>query len=225
MESKILIGMPVYEDVDLLDITGPYEMFAWADFEVLLVAREAGLVRTRSGLKLQVDVDFASAPAFDVLWTPGGDPNALAALMGEPDRDYLDFLIRQSAGARYTCSVCEGALLLAAAGLLDGYQATTHWAFIPCLTERFPLVQVVPDNPRYCLDRDRLTGGGISSGLDEALALIQLLKGTGVAQSVQQSTQYYPRPPVTSQIPTATSCPVSVVVIPPPNGSCSAGPD
>ena len=217
MERKVLIGMPVYDGVDLLDVTGPYEMFRWADLEVLPVARETGLVKTLSGLRIQVDVDFAHAPAFDVLWTPGGGPDALAALMGEPDRNYLDFLIRQSRSARYTASVCEGALLLAAAGLLDGYQATTHWAFIPCLTQRFPLVQVVAGNPRYCLDRDRLTGGGISSGLDEALAVIELLKGTGVAQSVQQTTQYYPQPPVSSQILTATTCPVPAVVIPPPN--------
>ena len=107
-------------------------------------------------------------------------------------------------------------MLLAAAGLLDGYEATTHWAFIPCLTERFPKVKVVGGHPRYCLDRNRLTGGGISSGLDEALALIQLLMGTGRAQYVQQSTQYYPRPPVTSEIPRATSCPLPPVTIPPP---------
>ena len=104
--------------------------------------------------------------------------------MGDPGRSYLDFLIRQSQKARYVASVCEGALLLAAAGLLGGYAVTTHWAFVPCLTERFPDVKVVDGHPRFCLDRNRLTGGGISSGLDEALALIQLLKGTAVAQSV-----------------------------------------
>jgi cyclohexyl-isocyanide hydratase len=107
-------------------------------------------------------------------------------------------------------------MLLAAAGLLDGYEATTHWAFIPCLTERFRKVKVVDGHPRYCLDRNRLTGGGVSSGLDEALELVQLLMGTGKAQYVQQSIQYYPRPPVTSEIPPAKSCPMPPVVIPPP---------
>ena len=128
--------------------------------------------------------------------------------MGDPARVYLDFLVEQSKNVKYVCSVCEGALLLAAAGLLDGYTATTHWAFIPCLTERFKKVIVADGHPRYCLDRDRLTGGGISSGLDEALMLIQLLLGTAAAQSVQQTTQYYPRPPVTSEIPKADGCPV-----------------
>jgi transcriptional regulator GlxA family with amidase domain len=224
MEYTMLIGMPVYEGVDLLDVTGPYEMFGWADLEVRLFAEAPGLVASRSGLSIQVTAGFENAPAFDVLWVPGGDPNALARLMGDPKRVYLDFLLKQSAHARYVSSVCEGALLLAAAGLLDGYEATTHWAFIPCFAERFPKVKVVAGHPRYCLDRNRLTGGGISSGLDEALALIELLKGTSTAQSVQQSTQYYPRPPVTSEIPEATSCPVPSVTIPPPRHRAARAP-
>ena len=212
----MLIGIPVYGDVNLLDVTGPYEMLSWAGLDVQLFAETPGLVACRGGLSIQVTKAFEHAPAFDVIWVPGGDPDALARQMGDPKRLYLDFLIRQSAHARYVASVCEGAMLLAAAGLLDGYEATTHWAFIPCLTERFPKVKVVGGHPRYCLDRNRLTGGGISSGLDEALALIQLLMGTGRAQYVQQSTQYYPRPPVTSEIPRATSCPLPPVTIPPP---------
>ena len=158
---------------------------------------------------------FKDAEECDVLWVPGGEPDALAGLMGDPNRTYLDFLIEQSRTAQIVASVCEGALLLAAAGLLDGYEVTTHWAFVPCLVERFRNVKVVPGHPRFHLDRNRLTGGGVSSGLDEALGLIQLLRGTAVAQHVQQAAQYYPDPPVTSEIPPATSCPVSVVTIPP----------
>jgi transcriptional regulator GlxA family with amidase domain len=119
-------------------------------------------------------------------------------------------IIRERQGASYVCSVCEGALLLAAAGLLDGYEATTHWAFTACLTERFPKVKVAPGHPRFWLDRNRLTGGGISSGLDEALELIRILKGKDVAQLVQQTTQYYPEPPVQSEIPPAGACPLPV---------------
>ena len=105
--------------------------------------------------------------------------------------------------------------MLAAAGLLDGYTVTTHWAFIASLTGLFPNVSVAPDYPRYCLDRNRLTGGGVSSGLDEALELIQLTLGTAVAQQVQLTTQYYPQPPVSSQITAATSCPLPPICIPP----------
>jgi transcriptional regulator GlxA family with amidase domain len=210
----MLIGIPVYPNVDLLDVAGPFEMLSWAGFDLVLAAETRGLVACRGGLTIQADTSFADAPKFDVLWTPGGDPAVLAKLMGDPRRVFLNFLIRQAAGAEYVCSVCEGALLLAAAGLLDGYEATTHWAFIPCLTERFPKVKVAPGHPRFVLDGNRLTGGGISSGLDEALELIRLLKGTAAAQTVQQTTQYYPRPPVYSEIPPAGPCPVPAVNVP-----------
>jgi transcriptional regulator GlxA family with amidase domain len=104
--------------------------------------------------------------------------------------------------------VCEGALLLARAGLLDGHQATTHWNFVECL-KRFPKIQVDTTHQRYILSGNRLTGGGISSGLDESLMLIQLLFGTTTALDVQLSTQYFPRPPVSGSIPFGTpACPV-----------------
>jgi cyclohexyl-isocyanide hydratase len=203
----MIVGIPVYEGVDVLDVTGPFEMLNWAGFDVRIAAHKPGPVKCRGGIAIHAPHGFKKSPQYDVLWTPGGDPDSLAALMYDPKRTYLNFLIQQGEKARIVASVCEGALLLAAAGLLDDYEVTTHWAFITCL-ERYPKVKVVPGNPRFCWDRNRLTGGGISSGLDESLELIQRLMGTAVAQSVQQTTQYYPRPPVTSEIPVATSCPV-----------------
>ena len=106
------------------------------------------------------------------------------------DETYLGFLRAQAAKpqVKWICSVCEGALLLAAAGLLDGYKVTTYWAFEPCFSQ-YPRVTLAGGHPRFHLDHNRLTGGGISSGLDEALQLILLLKGEAVAQSVQQTTQ------------------------------------
>jgi transcriptional regulator GlxA family with amidase domain len=206
-----VIVIPVYEGVDVLDVAGPFEMFRWADIKVCLAAQTAGRITCNGGLVLEVDTTFADAPAGDVLWTPGGDPKALVRLMSDPSGSFLDFLVTQSKAARYVASVCEGALLLAAAGLLDGYAVTTHWAFIPCLLQRFPGVTVVDGHPRFHLDRNRLTGGGISSGLDAALELIRLLNGEAVAQHVQQKTQYYPDPPVTSEIPATISCPLDEV--------------
>lgn len=202
----MIIGIPVYDQVDMLDVTGPFEMFDCAGFEVDLLAEKPGRKRFRSeGFTFDVERGFADTRRYDAIWVPGGDPKALAMIIEDPKRTYLDFLITQSAYTSMTCSVCAGALLLAAAGLLDGYHATTHWAFIPCFTERFPNVIVADGNPRFVLDRNRLTGGGISSGLDEALMLIQLLQGTGAAQQVQQHTQYYPDPPVSSIIPSMPS--------------------
>jgi transcriptional regulator GlxA family with amidase domain len=211
----MIIGMPVYEGVELLDVAGPYEMFRWADIEVELVAKTPGLVRFNRGFRFEVPTSFADAGRWDVLFVPGGDPSVLPELMRDPQRTYLDFLIRQSEQAKFVCSVCEGALLLAAAGLLDGFEATTHWLFIPCL-KRFPNVTVVPGFPRFHLDRNRLTGGGVSSGLDEALKLIELLRGTEAAQAAQLATQYFPRPPVTSEIPIVDQCSMPIVTIPPP---------
>ena len=213
------IGIPVYDHVDMLDVTGPFEMFGWAGFEIDLLAEKPGMKRFRgNGFAFEVTKGFADARKYDALWVPGGDPKALAKIIDDPKRRYLDFLIKQAKRTPMVCSVCEGAMLLAAAGLLDGYNATTHWAFIPCFAERFPKVIVAEGNPRFVLDRNRLTGGGISSGLDEALMLIQLLKGTVAAQQVQQTTQYYPSPPVSSAIPPApASCP-----IPQPKGSKQA---
>jgi cyclohexyl-isocyanide hydratase len=98
-------------------------------------------------------------------------------------------------------------LLLAQAGLLDGYLATTHWAFIPCL-KRFPAISVAEGHPRFVVDRNRVTGGGISSGLDESLKMVELLAGYEVAQKVQRFTQYYPSPPVASMIPPTDTCPL-----------------
>ncbi|MEA2906306.1 MAG: hypothetical protein QOI12_3693 [Alphaproteobacteria bacterium] len=204
------IGIPVYDEVDMLDVTGPFEMFDWAEFEVELLAERSGLKRFRSrGFTFEVAKTFADGPRYDAVWVPGGAPKALARIIGDSGRAYLHFLVDQARTARFMCSVCEGAMLLAAAGLLDGYRATTHWAFLNCFPQRFPNVIVAEGHPRFVLDRDRLTGGGISSGLDEALELIRLLGGDELAQDVQQSTQYYPSPPVQSDIPdTPDQCPI-----------------
>jgi len=186
-------------------------MFGWVNtyglkVEVQVIAARAGDVTTRDGFTFKAPVSFAEVTRLDVLWVPGGDPSALATLMKDRKRTYLDFLVRQAAHARYVCSVCEGALLLAAAGLLDGYKATTHWAFVPCL-KQFAKVKVVKGHPRFVHDRNRLTGGGISSGLDESLKLIELLTSADVARNVQSVTQYYPKPPVSGRITPAKACP------------------
>jgi cyclohexyl-isocyanide hydratase len=210
LEHDMIIGIPVYQKVDLLDVTGPHEVFKWMTppVEVRLIAQKPGEITTRDGFTFLATHSFADTPELDVLWVPGGDPEALKTIMSGPDCAYLDFLKARSATARFVCSVCEGALLLAKAGLLDGFTATTHWLFIPCL-KQFPEIKVAAGTPRFVHDRNRLTGGGISSGLDEALKLVELLAGYEAAQEVQRTMQYYPDPPVASQLPQSTSCPFS----------------
>jgi len=210
----MIIGIPIYNGVDLLDVASPYEIFNWMKekapdlrVEVYLLAEELNDVKTLNGLTMKPHKKFRDFSTLDVLWVPGGEPAALKALMNDPRRTYLNFLCTVSDKARFVTSVCEGALLLAKAGLLDGYEVTTHWAFIPCL-KKCPKVKIVEGCPRFVVDRNRVTGGGISSGLDEAFKLVELLSSYQVAQEVQRVTQYYPCPPVASTLPKADTCPL-----------------
>src|ERR1051325_7536607 len=209
----MIIGIPIYEGVDLLDVAAPYEVFnlmnqidASVGAEVCLVAENTRTVKTRDGLSIKPQKTFARVPKLDVLWVPGGAPPALKKLMNRRGT-YLNYLVSASKNARFVTSVCEGAMLLAAAGLLDDYLATTHWAFIPCF-KKFPAIKVAEGYPRFVVARNRVTGGRISSGLDEALKLVELLSSYAIAQQVQQYLQYYPCPPVASTITPATSCPL-----------------
>lgn len=207
--DRKIIGIPVYDGVDLLDMSGPFEMFHWAGFEMDLLATEPGPRTTGSGLTFSVPRGFAQARVYDAIWVPGGEPDALGRLIHDPARTYLDFLARQAETVRMMCSVCDGSMLLAAAGLLDGYHATSHWEFLSCFPQRFPGVIVAPGHPRYVHDRDRLTAAGVAAGLDASLKLIEILGGTELAKKVQQATQYYPDPPVSSEVPpTPAQCPI-----------------
>lgn len=200
----MIIGIPVYEKVDLLDVAGPYEMFNWVpkskQVEAVILSEDGGPVTSVNGVRFDAHFSFSDSPPIDVLWVPGGPVEVMNGLMTAQPPTYLDYLVRIAADARMVCSVCEGALLLAKAGLLDGHRATTHWAVVPCL-KQFKAVEVVPGHPRFVECGNRLTGGGISSGLDEALRLIEILTDTGTATGVQVLTQYFPAPPVQGTIP------------------------
>lgn len=215
--DTLVIGIPIYAGVDPLDVAAPFEVFntmaeamkGQSDVRVVVMTEDGGPVNTRFGLPIGGQKRFDQVPRLDVLWVPGGLVQSLEVLM--KGGAYLDHLRRWSAGARYVTSVCEGAMLLAAAGLLDGYAATTHWAFLPCFA-RFPAVTPVGGEhgcwPRFVVDRDRVTGAGISAGLDEALQLVVMLFGREVAEQVQTSIQYFPDPPVRASLTPATSCPL-----------------
>jgi transcriptional regulator GlxA family with amidase domain len=198
------LGIPVYEGVNLLDVAGPLEMFYWAgqdnDLTTVLVSADGGSVTSINGVRFEAQASFAQTPTLDILWVPGGNPVALAAIMQDPYSPYLRYLRHVAAGATWVCSVCEGALLLARAGLLDGHRATTHWYFVECL-QRFSAIEVDTANRRFVVSGNRLTGGGISSGLDEALELILLLFDEDTAKGVQSTAQYFPQPPVMGELP------------------------
>jgi cyclohexyl-isocyanide hydratase len=211
------LGIPIYEGVNLLDVAGPLEMFYWASrgnpLETVLVSADGGGVTSLNGVYFKAQASFAQTPALDILWVPGGKPAALEAIMRDEYSSYLQYLRQIARNATWVCSVCEGAMLLASAGLLDHHIATTHWAFVPCL-QKFPAITVDTSHKRFLVSQtqnppeNRLTGGGISSGLDEALQLISILFGEGAAEDVQVATEYFPKPPVMGVIPGTTECPI-----------------
>ncbi|RWA69334.1 MAG: DJ-1/PfpI family protein [Mesorhizobium sp.] len=202
--DDLKLGIPVYEGVNLLDVVGPLEMFTWVDkekgLETFILSIDGAPVTSLNGVRFEAQASFDVTPTLDVVWVPGGDPPALGRIMSDPASPYLAYLRQIANDAKWVCSVCEGALLLARAGLLDGHKATTHWAFVDCL-RRFPAIEVARGHPRFVESGNRLTGGGISSGLDEALHLISRLFGDQTAVEVQITTQYFPVPPIAGKIP------------------------
>jgi cyclohexyl-isocyanide hydratase len=182
------IAILVFPDITQLDLTGPQEVFARVrGVSIELVARSREPVRSASGLLLTPDCTFAESREADLLCVPGG-PGHLA-LMG--DATTLAWLRAIGSRARWVTSVCTGSLLLGAAGLLRGYRATTHWGSMAAL----PLLGAEPVAERVVFDRNRVTGGGVTSGIDFALAIIARLWGAEQAQLAQLSLEYDPRPP------------------------------
>lgn len=182
------IGMLLYPGLTQLDLTGPYEVLsALEGARIHLVWKHTGLVRADSGLGLEATTTLDDCPALDVLFVPGGIGQV--ALMS--DEAVLGFLRRQGATARYVTSVCGGSLLLGAAGLLDGYEATTHWAWIEALASFG--ARYVPG--RVVVDRNRITGGGVTAGIDFGLRLLAELSSERAARETELGMEYHPAPP------------------------------
>jgi len=192
--GALKVGIPLYPGFDSLDVLGPFQTFTFAEMDRYLAAPDCKVVTSFEGVSIQPRVTFDDCPQLDVLFVPGGQDPVAVLLEGHPRHNaFLDFLIRQAAGATLVCSVCNGALLLAGAGLLDSsHIVTTHWAYKDVL-RLFPC-HVVDDYRRYVHSGNRITGGGISSGLDEALYIVSLLYGVDVARRGQLAMQYHPQP-------------------------------
>jgi cyclohexyl-isocyanide hydratase len=202
------VGILLYANCDLLDIAGPNDVFDFFDASVIgrtsRVASVAGAKAPLGGIGAMTvtpQYDFEDCPPIDLLFVPGGGPAGLEDALA--DEALLAFVREKAAEARYVSSVCTGGLILAAAGLLDGYQATTHWAVIDCL-RLFPEVKVVNGCPRYVHDGNRFTGGGISSSIDLSLYMVETIvtemsgdadTGKFASQQVQLQIQYNPQPP------------------------------
>jgi cyclohexyl-isocyanide hydratase len=194
MTHTFLIGLLVFPKVQQLDLTGPFEVFASIPgATVRLVWKTRDPLTSSTGLRLTPDVTFADCPQLDVLCVPGGaGVNALLE-----DAETLDFLRRQAAGARYVTSVCTGALVLGAAGLLRGKRAGTHWASHDLLGA----LGAVPVHARVVRDGNVLSGGGVTAGIDFALTLAAELAGQAEAEAIQLQLEYAPEPPFAAGTP------------------------
>jgi cyclohexyl-isocyanide hydratase len=186
--------MVLFPGLTQLDLTGAYEVLArMPGTRVHLVASTLDPVRSEWGLTIVPDATFDNAPALDVLCVPGG----WGVNERLQDEELLDFLRTRGEHARYITSVCSGALLLGAAGLLRGYRATTHWLSLDLL----PLLGAEPARQRVVRDRNRVTGAGVTAGIDFGLALAAELFGPVVAQRIQLAIEYAPAPPFDSGSP------------------------
>ncbi len=211
------LGIPVYEGVDLLDVMGPFEMFSWVkdsshSLTPLLLSEDGQPVTSGNGIRFHVHGSFVTNPSLGRALGSGRRARGAAKDASRPRASLLRLPSPDCCPRASGCALsARGALLLGRAGLLAGHQATTHWAFSECLA-RFEGVTVVPGHPRFVVSGNRLTGGGISSGLDEALELIVLLFGKATAESVQLTTQYFPGAARAGHDPCSSALQTSLVV-------------
>lgn len=188
MADGLQIGLLVFPRVTQLDLTGPVQVFSsLPDAKVHLVWKRIEPVPSDSVITLTPTVTFADCPQLDVICVPGGY-GADELLL---DRDVLEFLQKQARGAKFVTSVCTGSLVLGAAGLLKGYRAATHWTAV----EALPHFGASVSQERVCIDRNRITGGGVTAGIDFALTLVSILKDRAAAQMIQLRLEYNPAPP------------------------------
>ncbi len=200
------IAILIFDGLTALDAIGPYEVLSrLPGAELRLVAKQAGPKRTDTGaLGVQADLALADIPDPDVVLVPGGRGNR--PLMKDPE--LLEWLRGVHDGSKWTTSVCTGALVLGAAGILDGRRATTHWAFLERLSE----FGAQPVAERVVEDGKIITAAGVSAGIDMALTLAARIAGDEVAQAIQLGIEYDPDPPFDAGSPTKASAAVIEMV-------------
>jgi cyclohexyl-isocyanide hydratase len=183
------VGIYIWPNMTMLDVLGPHQVLgATPGIEVFTFARTKDPLVTDTGLRILPDHDLDDVPDCDVLLV-GGGPNPYPEMQ---DPKVVATLARLGAGASHVTSVCTGALLLAEAGLLEGYRANTHWSAREILAG-YPGVELA--DGRVVADRNRLTGGGVTAGIDFALTLVGILTDEQTAAFVQLVLEYNPAPP------------------------------
>lgn len=186
-QPPLEIGMLLYPGLTLLDLIGPQTVFSWFA-NTHLVWKTKDLVYSDTGIGMQPSCTFESCPRdLDILFVPGGfGQNQLMS-----DAETLAFLADRGSTAKYVTSVCSGSLLLGAAGLLKGYKATSHWA----ARDGLSAFGAIPTDARVVVDRNRITGGGVTAGIDFGLVILAKLRGDDAAKLTQLAMEYDPEPP------------------------------
>ena len=190
------IQMLVYPGMTLQDLVGPLQVWAaWPGAAIQFAWKSTGPVPTDAGLAVIATTSFADAwAAPDILFAPGGLLPTFELL---DDAEVIEFLRSRGEQAKWVTSVCTGAVLLGAAGLLRGYRAATHWF----ARDSLALFGATPTNERWVIDRNRATGGGVTAGIDFGLAVLSHLAGPELARVVQLALEYSPQPPFRSGTP------------------------
>jgi cyclohexyl-isocyanide hydratase len=186
------IGFVIFPDLTQLDFTGPLQVLnRLPDAKIHIVAKSRD--PSDCGLSLLPTTTFADCPQLDLICVPGG--GGVVDVMN--DRETIDFVRKQAAGARYVTSVCTGAFVLGAAGLLKGRRATTHWGY----TELLPLLGATYEKARIVTDGNVITAAGVASGIDFALHIAAEIAGEETAHAIQLAIEYDPAPPFASGHP------------------------
>ncbi len=193
-DQHLQIGSLLFPGLDQIDLTGPLEVLSVipnSTYQVIAATKEP--IKDLHGLSMNADKTFDEVGQLDVLHVPGGPGQQ--ALM--EDETFLSFIRTQAEGAQFVFSVCTGALLCGAAGLLKGRKATTHWSAFHLL----PYFGATPVNDRVVIDGNWVFAAGVTSGIDGALHLAAMLRGQRVAEQIQLYMQYHPEPPFDSGTP------------------------
>ena len=194
MPDPLQIGLVLFPKLTQLDLTGPLQVFSSIPgAKVHLIWKRIEPVATDTVMTLMPTIAFGDCPQLDVICVPGG----IGTDDMVNDTEMLAFLRRQAAGAKYVTSVCTGSLVLGAAGLLDGYRATTHWSAM----DHLGAFGATPAKVRVCVDRNRITGGGVTAGIDFALTLVSILIDRRTAEAIQLRLEYNPAPPFSAGSP------------------------
>ncbi|NDL62825.1 DJ-1/PfpI family protein [Acerihabitans arboris] len=201
MPQPLIIVIPIYPGVTQLDFTGPHQFFCRLPETRLITASIGGQPIDSEGLVFSGLADLAAVERCDILCVPGGFGST--KMMADPV--FMDKIRRLAGSARYITSVCTGSLILGAAGLLVGKRAACHWGWRELLAQ----FGAIPDAGRVVRDGNIITGGGVTAGIDFALAVINEVYGQAIAESIQLRLEYAPAPPFNAGRP--ETAPASVL--------------